>query len=296
MTHRSAAWSAALTFALAFAPSARAALPAPALTAAALRASMLGADSLLIARVELDVPATADPAGANPSSWRTEVVSAARGDRAWLRRFTDAFLPPAAVTRAEGCPPPSELSSAAKPWKLAVTWFSRDGGGRAYLDFRLGCAMVTAGKDGATVEFRPAVDTLFAMFREALPGDTLLRRMTAAPAPPPAPTPIALAPAHMPELVHKVLPAYPEAARQKHIQGMVTLDVTVDTEGRIASAKVKKGVPGLNEAALAAVRQWTFKPARDGNGNAVSASFLVPLNFQLTFDTPAPAKKPVRRR
>jgi TonB family protein len=48
-------------------------------------------------------------------------------------------------------------------------------------------------------------------------------------------------------------------------QGTVVLSVSVDKSGHVAKMKVVRGVAGLNDAAMEAVKQWGFQPAmRDG--------------------------------
>lgn len=55
-------------------------------------------------------------------------------------------------------------------------------------------------------------------------------------------------------------PEYPPAARQFRISGEVTVELTVDQEGKVESVTVVKGRPILNEAVVRAVRKWSFAP------------------------------------
>ncbi len=59
-------------------------------------------------------------------------------------------------------------------------------------------------------------------------------------------------------------PYYPNAAKQRGIQGKVLLAVAVKTDGTAASVAVShsSGSSILNEAALDAVKQWRFIPAK----------------------------------
>jgi protein TonB len=52
---------------------------------------------------------------------------------------------------------------------------------------------------------------------------------------------------------------------------------------------VKTSVPGLDQAAQRAVRQWHFKPARHG-GAPVAVWAVVPVKFSLQPDAPAPKR------
>lgn len=78
-------------------------------------------------------------------------------------------------------------------------------------------------------------------------------------------------------------PVYPSAARRMREQGRVLLLVDVAPDGlpRQVNLAASSGSPRLDEAALAAVRQWRFVPARRGT-TAVPAQVLVPIIFGLT--------------
>ena len=53
---------------------------------------------------------------------------------------------------------------------------------------------------------------------------------------------------------------YPEEAEKTHVEGKVTLTITVDANGRVSDAKVVSGPPELSQAAIDAVRLWRFEP------------------------------------
>ncbi len=78
--------------------------------------------------------------------------------------------------------------------------------------------------------------------------------------------------------VQRVEPAYPEFAREAQIQGKVTLHVLVGKDGRVKNVKVIKGVTGLNEAAVDAIKKWVFKPALSNN-KPVAVWVEVPMDF-----------------
>lgn len=85
-----------------------------------------------------------------------------------------------------------------------------------------------------------------------------------------------------PELVDRVVPEYPARARELEVEGQVLLEVVLDRRGRPeADIKVLKSVKLLDAAAIAAVRQWRFRPARDAEGNAVRVVMEVPVRFVL---------------
>lgn len=83
-----------------------------------------------------------------------------------------------------------------------------------------------------------------------------------------------------PTKVHDVLPTYPDQARAARIQGIVIIEATIDTQGEVSDARVLRGVQLLNDAALAAVRQWRFTPTLM-NGVPVSVVMTVTVHFAL---------------
>lgn len=84
----------------------------------------------------------------------------------------------------------------------------------------------------------------------------------------------------LPQVSARVAPVYPEAARRAGIQGTVTVQALVGTDGVVRDARVVDGIPALDAAALQAVRQWRFEPARAG-GKPVAVWVSVPVRFSL---------------
>ncbi len=78
-------------------------------------------------------------------------------------------------------------------------------------------------------------------------------------------------------------PPYPPMSKRTGEEGRVLLWVMVDADGSPSKVEVKtsSGSPRLDQAALEAVRKWTFVPARRGS-EAVAAPVLVPVSFSLT--------------
>jgi periplasmic protein TonB len=84
-----------------------------------------------------------------------------------------------------------------------------------------------------------------------------------------------------PVLVSKVEPVYPQAARVARMQGRVVVEAVIGLDGRVESAVVLSSSNGLfDEAALAAVRKWTYTPAKM-NGSPVRVYFTVQVSFVL---------------
>ena len=80
----------------------------------------------------------------------------------------------------------------------------------------------------------------------------------------------------------RVSPLYTESARRARIQGVVILEAVIDREGNVGEVKVLKGLGfGLDENAANAVARWKFKPARTGDGRAVSVYFRLTVDYHL---------------
>jgi protein TonB len=76
-------------------------------------------------------------------------------------------------------------------------------------------------------------------------------------------------------------PQYTEAARQARVQGVVIVQAIIDCTGTVTSVTVLKALPlGLSEAAVEAISQWRFEPARV-NGSPVSVYYNLTVNFRL---------------
>jgi protein TonB len=90
---------------------------------------------------------------------------------------------------------------------------------------------------------------------------------------PASPEPYAALPfgAEAPVLKTRVEPRYSEAARRAGVGGEVVLQVVVERDGTVGGVfAVQKAPLGLTEAAIEAVRRWTYTPARlDGKPIAV---------------------------
>jgi TonB family protein len=84
-----------------------------------------------------------------------------------------------------------------------------------------------------------------------------------------------------PEAIHRVFPKYPEDAKKEKLEGTVWLKVWIDESGRVTNATVQKSDTKVFEsAAVAAVKQWKFKPAI-AKGKPVSVWVSIPFRFKL---------------
>jgi protein TonB len=80
----------------------------------------------------------------------------------------------------------------------------------------------------------------------------------------------------------RVEPVYPPASRRAGEQGTAMFRVLVDVRGRPSEVQVLKssGYPKLDQAALDAIRKWTFTPAKNGATPILSWT-RVQVKFQL---------------
>ena len=109
-----------------------------------------------------------------------------------------------------------------------------------------------------------------------------------APAPAPAPPPPAPAAekkgvvggqVQQAQLLTRRDPDYPRLARSSGAGGVVELSATILPSGRVGEVKVLKGHPLLRQAAVDAVKTWTYRPAML-NGQPIETETQVLLNFK----------------
>ena len=77
-------------------------------------------------------------------------------------------------------------------------------------------------------------------------------------------------------------PQYSDKATKQRIQGGISLLVVVSAEGRATTASIVKELGGgLDEAAVATIRTWRFKPAVNVDGKSVPTRVPVNIEFRL---------------
>ena len=85
-----------------------------------------------------------------------------------------------------------------------------------------------------------------------------------------------------PTKIVDVLPEYPELARRARVAGPVIIEAIIDKQGNVVEARIMRGLRlGLDEAALAAVRQWKYTPTYY-SGRPVDVILTVTVIFELT--------------
>ncbi|MBS1851056.1 MAG: energy transducer TonB [Acidobacteria bacterium] len=82
-------------------------------------------------------------------------------------------------------------------------------------------------------------------------------------------------------LVRKVEPIYPKIAAAARIQGIVVLSAVISKTGEIQNLEAVSGHPMLVPAAIAAVKQWQYRPFLL-NGEPLEVETTVTVTFQLS--------------
>jgi TonB family protein len=84
-----------------------------------------------------------------------------------------------------------------------------------------------------------------------------------------------------PEVIRSVQPEFTEEARQANFQGNLALQLIVDAQGNPQNVRVTRHLGmGLDEKAIAAVRQYKFKPAMF-QGHPVAVQIVIDVDFHL---------------
>jgi protein TonB len=82
------------------------------------------------------------------------------------------------------------------------------------------------------------------------------------------------------KIVSKPAPAYPSLAKQARVQGLVTVEILVDEQGRVVSAQATNGHPLLRMAAQQSAYQARFTPTSI-SGQPVKVAGVITYNFVL---------------
>ena len=76
-------------------------------------------------------------------------------------------------------------------------------------------------------------------------------------------------------------PPYPRIAKKAGIEGRVTLEIIVSTDGRVTDVKIIKGQPPFDGPAVATVKKWRFKPVV-WQGRRIVWRYKLTVRFELT--------------
>lgn len=75
---------------------------------------------------------------------------------------------------------------------------------------------------------------------------------------------------------------YSDAATTAKLQGTVSLNVVISSEGRASKISVLRGLScGLNPQAIEAVKQWRFRPATGADGKPEAVRQIIEVTFHL---------------
>jgi periplasmic protein TonB len=116
-----------------------------------------------------------------------------------------------------------------------------------------------------------------------IPGGIPMKVESVPPPPPPSVEKVPLRPGGQiqpPRKLKDVAPIYPQIALSARREGTVIVEAIIGEDGRVQQARVLRSVQLLDEAALAAVRQWVFTPTRL-NGEPVPIVMTITVTFRL---------------
>jgi TonB family protein len=84
-----------------------------------------------------------------------------------------------------------------------------------------------------------------------------------------------------PKLVSRTEPQYTQEAKDGKIEGTVVVGLEVNTEGKAQNLYIIRSLDkGLDEEAIAAIKQWTFQPG-EKDGKPVTVVATIEVNFRL---------------
>lgn len=84
-----------------------------------------------------------------------------------------------------------------------------------------------------------------------------------------------------PQVIHSVEPEFTAEARQANYEGMVAIQLIVDSQGNPQDIRVTRHLGmGLDQKAIEAVRQYHFRPAMY-QGHPVSVQMVIEVDFHL---------------
>jgi TonB family protein len=79
-------------------------------------------------------------------------------------------------------------------------------------------------------------------------------------------------------VLHSVDPSYPTEAMAQKLQGPVVLQASIGRDGTVQDVKLVRGYFVLAKAAIAAVKQWRFRPY-NVNGRNLETQTVITINF-----------------
>ncbi|WP_223465240.1 energy transducer TonB [Pseudomonas sp. GL-RE-26] len=95
---------------------------------------------------------------------------------------------------------------------------------------------------------------------------------------------------------HNPKPVYPVALHRAGVTGMVRVSMTVKADGSVSNAVIAQSAhPELEEASLAAVNQWRFKPWTITEDQPAQIIVVAPMEYRLDREHPFHVNKELER-
>ena len=202
------------------------------------------------------------------------------------------------VPEAKEQPPKPPSTSAGKQSQNGRKYWLLAGGGGALLilSLVLGAHFELSGGSGSHQTVHAPPEEAHAVVPTPAKADSLLPTPKAAVEALRVPPPATRAPESAPRspervrvseevsgrlLIEKILPVYPQLARQARIQGIVVLDADISRDGTVETLKAISGHPMLIPAAVEAAKQFRYKPYVL-KGKPVSVNTQIVVKFTLS--------------
>lgn len=262
-------------------------------------AAVRKSDLAVVMRLEVTPIGSRDAEGTWHARWETRIASQGYVGIAWIGSFAHLLTTADTFDRNGRCDLTQPRVAPDAPPALAIRFVHVASDPSALLLLDQGCISLREGENGrGRLDVRSIEGPLLDMLRDAIPDDSVL--YFAQPLPPAPASARALAVTdgdtgagaprprfgdyvyveELPEAVTKAAPIYPVDASKAGVSGTVLVQALVGPSGRVEDVRIQKSIPMLDAAALAAVRQWTFKPALS-KGSPVAVWVAVPVKFSL---------------
>ncbi len=265
------------------------------------------ADSARVMRLDVR-PLSSRDSSREQLAWSTRIANQGRVGRAWIARFQNLVGRDDRFDPTGRCLPADLPGAGDGQLVLGIRFATVGSKASAMVLLREGCAeLLTNGRVMGRAGIERDRHELLRLAREALPADTvvrhLLRDSTSAGSRPAATiarhpssdststrSPSAnerlpkfgerVAVDSLPEAIGKVLPDYPDAAREAGVDGTVIVMALVGRDGTVRDVRIRKSIPKLDTAAMQSVLRWKFRPATR-RGKPVAVWVAVPVRFSL---------------
>jgi periplasmic protein TonB len=86
----------------------------------------------------------------------------------------------------------------------------------------------------------------------------------------------------VPSCIYCPIPQYTDEARKANFRGPVTLQATINTNGRASNISVVKHAGfGLDDKAVDALKSWRFRPAKGADGQPIAVQVPIQITFRV---------------